>query len=125
MSRIVCYRGGTLPPHVAAHWAGAGFAELTHAPTGYSGLALELVALAPGESGAARRGRSEESLLVVLAGTVIVEELAGAGESVSAAAGDAVAVGAGVPHRVRNGSASAPARCALYPGGVEPGPVSA
>jgi quercetin dioxygenase-like cupin family protein len=125
MSRIVLYPGGALPPDVAARWAGDGLAELTHAPTGHSGLALEPVELAPGECGAARRGRSEDSLLVVVAGTVIVEAIAGGGQSASAAAGDAVAIGAGLSHRLRNESASAPARCVLYPGGVDTGPVSA
>ncbi|MBL8224692.1 MAG: cupin domain-containing protein [Chromatiales bacterium] len=124
MSRIVRHPGGVLPPDVAARWAGAGLAELTHAPTGYSGLGLELVELAPGESGVARRGSSEESLLVVLAGSVTVEEVAGAGETISAAAGDAVAIGAGVSHRLRNDSGSVPARCVLYAGGVNPVPVS-
>jgi quercetin dioxygenase-like cupin family protein len=125
MSRIVCYPGGALPPDVAARWAGAGLAELTHAPTGYSGLGLELVELAPGECGAARRGRSEESLLVVLAGAVTVEEASGTGHAANASAGDTVAIGAGLSHRLRNGSASAPARCVLYPGGVDTGPVPA
>lgn len=124
MNRIVCYPGGVLPPDVAARWAGAGLAELTHAPTGHSGLGLELVELGPGECGPARRGTSEESLLVVLAGTVTVAEVAGAGRTVGAAAGDAVAIGAGVSHRLRNDSAGMPARCVLYPGGVDTAPVS-
>jgi quercetin dioxygenase-like cupin family protein len=124
MSRIVCYPGGLLPADVAARWVAAGLAELTHAPTGYSGLGLELVELAPGESGARRDGQGGESLLVVLAGAVAIEDVAGTGTAVGATAGDAVAIGAGVSHRLRNASRDLPARCAFYPGTVDPGQVS-
>lgn len=125
MSRIVCYPGGVLPADVAACWMGAGLAELTHAPTGCSGLGAELLELAPGECGAVRRGSAAGSLLVILAGTVIVEEVTGGCDTVSAVAGDAVAVTAGVAHRLRNSSPGVAARCMAYPGDVDPVPVSA
>jgi uncharacterized RmlC-like cupin family protein len=121
MSRIGCYPGGVLPADLAARWLAAGLAELTHAPTGYSGLGLELVELGPGASGEQHHGQGGESLLVVLAGTVAIEEVSGTGAAVSAIAGDTVAIGAGVPHRVRNTSLTVPARCALYAGTVDPG----
>jgi len=125
VSRIVCYPGGVLPADVAACWMGAGLAELTHAPTGYSSLGAELLELAPGECSAMRRGSGAGSLLVILAGTVTVEEVTGGGDAASAVAGDAVAVAAGVAHRLRNASAGLPARCVAYPGGIDPVPVSA
>jgi uncharacterized RmlC-like cupin family protein len=110
---------------VASRWAGAGIAELTHAPTGYSDLAMELLELAPGAAGPAHHHGPMESLLVVLAGELALESGAGLRDTVRATPGDVLAIGAGIIHRERNPDPAAPARYAVYlaSGGPFPVPV--
>lgn len=117
--------GGQLPADVSSCWAGAGLAELTHAPTGYSDLGMVLLELAPGEAGTVHHHGPGESLLVVLAGAVVVEWGAGLLDAVEGRAGDAVAIAPHTVHRERNPHRDLAARYAVYlaTGGTFPVPA--
>jgi uncharacterized RmlC-like cupin family protein len=121
---VRCFPGGRLPPDVASRWAGAGLAELTHAPSGYSDLAMELLELAPAAAGPAHHHGPVESLLVVLAGELTLESGAGLRHTVRATTGDVLAIAATVVHRERNPDPAMPTRYAVYlaSGGTFPVP---
>jgi uncharacterized RmlC-like cupin family protein len=108
--------GGQLPAEVASRWAGAGLAELTHAPTGYSDLGIVLLELPPGAAGTAHHHGPGESLLVVLSGEVVVEWGDGLRDAIQARAGDALAIEARAIHRERNPHSGLPVRYAVYLG---------
>jgi quercetin dioxygenase-like cupin family protein len=109
--------GGRLPADLAGSWGAAAFAELTHAPTGFSGLGSEVVALANGHTGPWQCYAGHGALLVVLAGHLAVEPGPGAA-AVVAGAGDTLAIAAGAVHRERHGGGADPVRFTrLAPGG--------
>lgn len=109
--------GGELPAALAGSWGAAALAELTHAPTGFSGLGGEIVEYAPGTGGPWQHYAAHGALLVVLAGRLAVEP-GPAAAPVVAGAGDTIAVAAGAVHRECHGGGATPARFArLAPGG--------
>jgi uncharacterized RmlC-like cupin family protein len=116
MKLLERYAGGVLPADAAARWAGAALAEITHAPTGYSGLGLEVLELADGAGGSLDATRGADALLVVLAGEVRIEAGPDGADTVRAVAGDAVTIAAGVPCCVHNAGRCGTARLALYRG---------
>jgi hypothetical protein len=105
MTRVspILVPGGRLSGALADTWAGEALAEITHAPTGYVDLDMTPVLLAPGEAATVPGGRGP-LLLAVLRGRICVSAPATPEETgrdtLVAAAGDAVAVPAGLTLRV-------------------------
>ena len=115
---VTLYPGGRLPPDATAGWLPAALAELTHAPTGHSGLGAAAATLSPGDAGGAQCYPAGDALLVVLGGQLAIEFGPGLATTVVAAAGDAVAIASGTVHRERHGGGNAPVRfLRIAPGG--------
>lgn len=102
--------GGQLPPDLAAIWRDASLAEVTHAPSGHSGLGTSIVEFAPDAVGAAQAYPDGPALLVVLAGRLAIDFGTMLGATIEAVAGDSVAIAPGHAHRERAADASEPVR---------------
>lgn len=115
--------GGQLPAALAGQWGAAALAELTHAPTGFSGFGAGAATLAAGSTGPPQQYPGGGALVVVLAGRLAIDWDPGSGRHVVAGPGDAIAVAGGTVHRERHAGGPGDARFVrLAPDG---GPVPA
>jgi uncharacterized RmlC-like cupin family protein len=119
---VVLCPGGQLPAALAGRWGAAALAEVTHAPTGRSGLGGGPATLAAGSTGAPQQYAGDGALVVVLAGRLAIDWAAGFARHVVAGPGDAIAVAGGTVHRERHAGGGEVRFVRLAPDG---GPVPA
>jgi uncharacterized RmlC-like cupin family protein len=101
---------GALP----GNWAASSFAELTHAPTGYPGLAAQTMLLPAGEPPAHFAADTHARLVWVLDGHCRIHWGESPPQVADAQAGDAILVAAGMPYQLSNPGSTVPLHCVVY-----------
>lgn len=101
---------GALP----GNWAASSFAELTHAPTGYPGLAARTLLLPAGEAPAHFAADGHARLVFVLDGDCRIHWGESPPRVADAQAGDAILVAAGVTYQLSNPGGAVPLHCVVY-----------